>query len=330
MPEPAFEARIPAPASNSTIEPEGWLQDNSRSDQERRLDPWWTTPWVNVVTFTLTLVTTTLFGYALERSFRAGHSVNDEFLGMAYQLLAAGDPRILAGLSYSVPLLLILLAHEFGHYLFCKRWHVRATLPYFGPSPTLLGTVGAFIWIRSPIYGRRSLFDIGVSGPLAGIAVALPFLFFGVTNSHVCMGAQTHTALSFGTPAFLRVVEWFRFPGVAAANICLHPMAMAAWAGLLATAVNLLPAGQLDGGHIVYALFAERGHKAFSRGLFVLLLLAGFLYWPWWIWAIALLFFRRHPLIVNTESLGRRRKVLSILAGFILLFCMSLVPVRVG
>src|SRR3954449_7924422 len=206
MPEPAFEARIPTPASNSTIEPEAWLEDHPRSDRRRPLDSWWTKPWVNVVSFGLTLVTTTLFGYALKPSFEAGQSVNDEFLGMAYQALTAGDPRILAGLSYSVPLLLILLAHEFGHYFFCRRWHVRATLPYFGPSPTLLGTVGAFIWIRSPIYDRRSLFDIGVSGPLAGMAVALPFLWLGVANSHVCAGAQTHAALSFGTPALLRIV----------------------------------------------------------------------------------------------------------------------------
>ena len=135
--------------------------------------------------------------------------------------------QVLAGLEFSVPLLLILVSHEFGHYLACQRWNVKASLPYFLPSPTLLGTLGAFIRIRSPIYSRKSLFDIGVSGPLAGFAVLTPLLIAGVLLSRVVPGIGSRGDIVFGTPLLLRLVEWLRFPGITPADISLHPMARA-------------------------------------------------------------------------------------------------------
>ncbi len=285
--------------------------------------------WVHVLLFLATLLTTTTFGFALASSYSAGQPLNEEFLAESYVHLLRASSTIWIGVIYSIPLLLILLAHEFGHYISCRRWRIDATLPYFGPSPTLLGTIGAFIWIRSPIYKRRSLFDIGVSGPIAGFVVLIPFLIAGVWMSRVVHGVQANGAVMFGTPLLMRAVEWLRFPGVSPADICLNPMAMAAWAGLLATAINLLPAGQLDGGHILYAMLGEKRHRMVSLALVAVLAVLGFLWWVWWVWAVAMFFFRRHPLIFDQEPLRRGRLIIGVAALLMFLISFSIVPVQI-
>lgn len=294
--------------------------------------PWKAAPrrwWLHLLLFVLTLVTTTIFGFALVQSFSTGQPLREAFIGDGYIRFLRGDLSIWAGCAYSIPLLLILLAHEFGHYVACQRWGVDATLPYFGPSPTLLGTLGAFIWIRSPIYHRKSLFDIGVAGPIAGFVILLPILIAGVCMSRIAPGIGAHGVFTFGTPLGIRLVEALRFPGRAASDIALHPVAMAAWAGLLATAINLLPIGQLDGGHILYAVLGERGHRIASLALLGALVIFGFLYWPWWIWAVVMFFVRRHPLVYDREPLGKRRLVISAVALLLFLVSISVVPVEV-
>ena len=302
----------------------GWSRSGTSAPAATRPATWW----LHILLFALTLVTTTVFGFALKTSFLAAHPLSEEFLVEGYRSLFHGDWAVWTGLAYSVPLLLILLAHELGHYETCRRWNVDASLPYFGPAPTLLGTIGAFIRIRSPIYSRNSLFDIGVSGPLAGFAFLLPFLLLGVCMSHVVPGIGSQGPFTFGTPLLLRLVERLRFPGVATADIALHPTAVAAWAGLLATAINLLPVGQLDGGHISYAVWGERGHRLVSWLLIAALAVAGFVYWPWWLWAVAMFFFRRHPLIYDTQPLGPGRRKLAGLALLLFIISMCIVPVR--
>ncbi len=145
-----------------------------------------------------------------------------------------------------------------GHYLAARYYHVDATLPFFLPAPTLIGTFGAFIRIRSVIVTRKILFDIGIAGPLAGFAMLLLPMLAGVSLSKVIPGIAVHGQFIFGTPLILRLFEWLVFPHVASADIYLHPVARAAWVGLLATALNLLPIGQLDGGHILYSFLGER------------------------------------------------------------------------
>ncbi len=328
MSEPVFTNRISPQAFDG--KPEHWLPGFEQSQRRVRKYSWPRSPLWNIALFLLTLASTTAFGCALELSFRGGRTLDDESLIKGYRLLFHYDGRVWTGLAYSLPLLLILLFHEFGHYFACRRWKVQATLPYFAPSPTLLGTLGAFISIRSPIYQRRALFDIGISGPVAGFAVLLPFLCWGVWHSRVLPGAGTHGLLSFDAPLLLRMLEGWRFPGIAPRNICLHPTAMAAWAGLLATAINLLPVGQLDGGHILYAVWGARGHAVVSRAVIALLAVAGIFYHAWWIWAVAMFLFRRHPLIYDAEALGKRRRWLAVAAVIFLLLSFSLVPVRVG
>lgn len=298
---------------------------DAQSQAVRRTRPRW---WLHLLLFFCTFVTTTVFGYALAASFSAGRPLNEEFIAAGYGELFHGHWDLWAGVTYSIPLLLILLAHEFGHYFTCGHWRVDATLPYFGPAPTLLGTVGAFIRIRSPIYSRRGLFDIGVSGPIAGFLLLLPFLLLGVFLSRVVSGVPAEGPFTFGTPLLLRAVEELRFPGVPTSHIRLHPMAMAAWAGLLATAINLLPVGQLDGGHITYALLGQRGHRLLSFALIATLGLCGFVYWPWWLWALVMFLFRRHPLIYDEGPLGGRRRTLAAIALVLFVISVSIVPVR--
>ena len=269
-----------------------------------------------------------MFGTALATSFFLDRPLDLNLVGEGYIHLLHADPQLLSGLWFSVPLLLILLSHEFGHYFACRYWKVEASLPYFLPSPTLMGTLGAFIRIRSPIYTRRSLFDIGFSGPVAGFIALLPFLIAGVWISRVSPGIASHGDFTFGTPLALRIVEQIRFPGVNPRDISLHPIARAAWAGLLATAINLLPIGQLDGGHILFAFFGAR-HRQLSRWFALMLLPLGIFYWPWIVWAVVLLIFGlRHPLVYDPEPLDAGRVKLGIAALLIFALSFSLVPVE--
>jgi membrane-associated protease RseP (regulator of RpoE activity) len=261
-------------------------------------------------------------------SFRRGQSLDVDLVWYEYNRFFRADPAVWIGLEFSLPLLLILLAHELGHYLQCRHYRVDATLPYFLPSP--LGTFGAFIKIKSPILTRRSLFDIGIGGPLAGFAVLVPCLIFGVALSRPLAGA-TGGALVFGPPLAMQLLESLFFPQIPAARILLHPLAVAAWVGLLATAINLLPVGQLDGGHLVYATLGPRVHRLVSTVFVVILLVFGFWYWSWWAWAVVLFFFgRRHPLVYDYEPLPNSRWRLLALICLIFLLSFSVVPLRVG
>jgi membrane-associated protease RseP (regulator of RpoE activity) len=279
--------------------------------------------------FLLTLVTTTIFGSVLDQCFVSNSPLTTEHLFEGYRRLMHGNRSLLVGLEFSIPLLLILLVHEFGHYFACQRWRVEASLPYFIPSPLLIGTCGAFIRIRSPIYTRKSLFDIGISGPLAGFLVLIPFLVAGILLSKITPGIGGQGEFTFGTPLLMRAAEWLRFPGVSVDDISLHPVARAAWAGLIATAINLLPIGQLDGGHIVYALFGE-WHRSLSRLFTVALLPLGFFFsWGWLLYAVILLFLRiRHPFIYDQTPLDKARVRLGAAALFLFLLSFSPSPVR--
>jgi membrane-associated protease RseP (regulator of RpoE activity) len=285
--------------------------------------------WLHAVLLLLTFFSTTVIGAGLARSF----AVNVPFdfsAGMYGYVQVWRDPSyLLAGLPFSLTLLTILLAHEFGHYLAARYYEIDVTLPFFLPAPTLFGTLGAFIRIRSAILSRRILFDIGVAGPLAGFAVLVWFLAAGLSLSKVTPGIGSHGDLIFGTPMALRLMEQIVFPGASVADIALHPIARAAWIGLLATALNLLPIGQLDGGHILYAFLGERT-KWFSR-IFILVLvpLGIFFAYSWLVWAVILFFFgMRHPVIVDPAPLDRTRRWLGFAALIVFILSFTVAPIR--
>ncbi len=287
--------------------------------------------WLHALLLVLTLFTTTIVGAGLNATFQLNRPVDlDQDFDIIFRLW--GHPGLLLqGLPFSVTLLTILFAHEMGHYLTCLRYGINASLPYFLPAPTLIGTLGAFIRIRSPIYTRRALFDVGVAGPIAGFVFLVPALIAGLLLSRIQPGIAEHGDFVFGTPLLLRLLEGLAFPGVPVSDISLHPVARAAWVGILATALNLLPIGQLDGGHILYSFFWKR-HKLLSRVFVVALVPIGIFYsWSWLVWAVILAVFGlRHPMIVDPTPLGPERTRLGWLALAMLILCFTLSPIRSG
>lgn len=240
-------------------------------------------------------------------------------------------PRLLTtGLSFSLPLLVILLSHELGHFFACRRHRVLCTLPYFLPAPLLIGTFGAFIRIRSRIRSRRELFDIGAAGPIAGFIALLPFLVYGLASSSYSPIVEIDPELggnlllvpgrSVISGGLLLLMHGPLEPGLA---VDYHPAALAAWVGLFVTALNLIPLGQLDGGHILYAV-SSVWYRRLRPILLGLLAIMGF-WWPgWWLWfGILLLIARRHPpVLIPGERLDSTRRLVAwiALAIFILVF----------
>ena len=285
--------------------------------------------WLHALMFALTLASTTIIGSRMQANFDRNLPYLDlERDIAAFALLWRNPIMLLPGLPFSLTLLTILLAHEFGHYFACVYYRIDASLPYFLPAPTFTGTLGAFIRIRAPIYSKRVLFDVGVAGPIAGFVFLMPALAIGLAFSKIIPGINHQGAFAFGTPALLWLLERAVFPGVPSADIYLHPVARAAWIGILATALNLLPIGQLDGGHIVYSMVGDR-HKLMSRVFAALLVPIGIFFWSGWlVWAVLLLLFgMRHPAIYDPSELGPGRTRLAWLSLVIFLVCFTLAPI---
>ena len=257
--------------------------------------------WIHLVLFAATLVTTTWTGFIL------------------------GGTWYLA-LSFSLALMSILLIHEMGHFLASKKHGIPSTLPYFIPAPPYpIGTFGAIIRMKGAIWDRRALLDIGVSGPVAGFAVALPVLVAGVFLSEVVPIDDTVMGLHMGNSLLMYLIEKMVIgnvpPGM---ELVIHPLGFAGWIGMFVTSLNLLPVSQLDGGHIAKAMFPD-SFDTIARVVHISLLFMGVFFWPGWLfWAIILFFIGvRHPpvLLPHISLDGRRRKVgYFTLAIFILTF----------
>lgn len=234
---------------------------------------------------------------------------------------------IYKGLPFSLTLLLILGTHELGHYIASKRNGVSATLPYFIPAPSFIGTFGAFIKMESPIPDRRALLKIGVSGPIAGFVMALPAIIIGLEMSEVREPSHKEGGISLGSSLILSFLTKIIL-GVSddSADIILHPIGFAGWIGLFVTALNLLPMGQLDGGHIIYSI-SKSLHNSLSWLAFVILFPLGFLWEGWFFWVMAVfLLGRSHPpLIDETVPLEREDKILG--ATALIIFIITFIPV---
>lgn len=239
------------------------------------------------------------------------------------------EPRLfISGIPFAVTLMGILLAHELGHFFACRHYHINATYPYFIPAPTLIGTLGAFIRIRSPIFNRRALFDMALAGPLVGFSIAVPALALAILFSKIVPASDPSSSLVFGQPLVERLLELLLRPGVSHAHLLLHPVGRAAWVGLFATALNLLPAGQLDGGHILYAVASGR-HRRTSFAVAILLVPLAIKFWAGWlVWAVLLIAigFRHPPLIDRWEPLDPRRRILAVVALTIFVLCFMPAP----
>ncbi len=280
-------------------------------------------------------ITCILAGYSWDVQYRfalTGH--------MDYPAEFFRDPWIiLRGVPYALAILFILLCHEMGHFLACRYHRLYSTppfpLPFPAPVPFIpflsdflsFGTLGAFIKIKEPFRDRRQLFDIGIMGPLAGMVAAVPVFIIGLSLSHYSSLQPQGLTLVFGDSLITWTGFHTFFPG-GSDLVALHPLGWAAYFGFLATSLNLLPIGQLDGGHIVYAIFGPRGHRIISRVFFVLLIAVSLLSFPsYLVFALVLLFIRlKHPPTINDEiKIRGYRRILAIVA--LIIFCLTFIPI---
>lgn len=282
--------------------------------QFRLIRPKKRVPWINIILFILTFFTTT-------------------FAGATFSTKSAEEGiKFFTGLSFSVPLLIILLFHEFGHYLMSKKHNVSATLPYFIPAPSFIGTFGAIIKMKSAITDKKSLIDIGATGPIAGFLISIPVLVYGISNSTISE-IKSSGGIILGDSLilkFLTYLIWGKLPSEL--DLVLHPAAFAGWIGTFVTSMNLIPVGQLDGGHILYALFPKL-FKKLSLPIIIFLFIIGFLGWEGWIfWGFLLLILgRNHPPVVDEEEkLPISKKIIGIIALFIFIITFVPVPFRVS
>ena len=313
------------------------------SAREEELSP--SRLWLHIILLGATCVTTTLTGAVswagtanlIKESASLMGSLLAPFAAVFRETAAGNFGPLANGLIFTFTLITILGAHELGHYFACRYYGIRATLPFFIPAPPTLtpfGTFGAVIKIKEPIRSRRALFDIGIAGPLAGFAFALPASIIGLAFAReatpsVGKGIQFHDPLLFkivmkamGLPQWM---EW-------------NPVYWAAWAALLVTALNLFPVGQLDGGHVVYAVTGRRIHKTISLltclSVGTLAVLSFILYGSpiWFLWTFVLLFLLKvgHPPVFDEEALGPARIILAVLAALVFLLCFMPFPITVS
>jgi membrane-associated protease RseP (regulator of RpoE activity) len=282
--------------------------------------------------FLLTLCTCLAAGTQFAVAYANNQAASlDEFL-RAFTLFYKNPAALLAGLPFAVTLLTILLAHELGHFFACRRHHIYSSYPFFIPFPSLIGTFGAFILMRSPIRTTRALFDVGASGPLVGFVFAAPALLYGVLHSHIVpaivLPDPNQASVIFGTPLLLRLLDAVFHPGVNPHILLLPPVGRAAWVGLFATTLNLLPAGQLDGGHILRSVNA-RLHRFSTLLLPIALIPLGYFFWyGWFVWA-ALLFglrFLRIAPIYDPVPLDPHRRLAALLTLAIFILCFMPAP----
>ncbi len=285
--------------------------------------------WLHLLLLVLTFGTMTFVGIQLAAGFDPRLAVVDPRSGV----LGITPALVLAALAYSVPLLLILLAHELGHYLACRRYGIDASPPFFLPFLPIVplpGTFGAFIRVRQPIHDKKALFDMAVAGPIAGFLVALPVAAWGILHTRLNFEPPTDGTIYFGYPLAVKVLQLVltghTFTSV---HVVEHPAFLAAWWGFVVTAINLIPAGQLDGGHTLYAVFGRR-HRHLRWPILAILVALGFLYTGWWVWAaivLVLTSLRRPPLFDEDVPLDPRRRAVAAAVLAILVLCFVPVPI---
>jgi membrane-associated protease RseP (regulator of RpoE activity) len=290
--------------------------------------------WLNGLLLLLTVLSTTFVG--------AGHWGEYALsAGQGYADLTWSD-LMLRGLWYSGTILAILGCHELGHYLACRYYDVDASLPFFLPAPVLTGTLGAFIRIREPIPSKKMLFDIGIAGPIAGFVIVVPALVFGLAMSTIIPAPPTvvvgflspSDGLELGEPLLFKLAARLVAGDVADGyTFNLHPVAFAAWFGMIATFLNLFPLGQLDGGHISYAVLGRRSSQvtlaAIAGAVILTIFSPGLFVWTGLMIVMLWRFGRHHPRTFDENiPLDRTRQLLAIVAIVIFVLCFTPAPVQ--
>jgi len=274
---------------------------------------------IHWILFLLTIFTTLLAGAMMEGA-----------------LVFSKPLEIVKGIPFSITLMLILGTHEFGHYYYAQKHKVDATLPYFLPAPPflfLIGTFGAFIKIKSPIYRKDALLQIGAAGPIAGFIIAVPALLVGLKLSTVVEKVDINNAIMLGDSLLMKLLTWLAYPNLLdTQDIMLHPMAFAGWIGLLVTMFNLLPIGQLDGGHVAYAMLGKK-QNIIGKISFLALIPLSFISLNWLFWGVLLFFLMRsakHPPINDINiPLSKFNKRIGYICLVIFILCFIPAPFKI-
>ena len=266
--------------------------------------------WLYVLFFLLTMLSTTVVGGRIESHYLHGlpaFSLDDDIFAPFVTWI--GHPsELLRGLPFSLTLMFILLAHEMGHYLYARHYRVYATLPFFIPFTSFIGTLGAFIRIKSPIPTRAALFDIGIAGPIAGFIPACAAVVAGLSLSHPLASSGTSPDNNLGFPLIFHLGARIVHPAAPLTGLSLHPIAVAGWVGMFATSLNLLPAGQLDGGHILFSILPKLHRWVSLLAVVALVPLAKYCWIGWLLWAVILWLTSHHPQIPTHPRISSSRK----------------------
>jgi len=284
---------------------------------------------VNVALLITTIITTTITGSTLWMGYR-GEDFSDSFTRNLWTASTTPEFLLMGALFFSLPLMVILGTHEFGHYYMSKRYGVNASLPFFIPIPpgvSILGTMGAFISMREPIPNKKALFDIGIAGPIAGLIVAIPVTIIGFLLTEPVEHIYTPghgPNVAIGFPLLFSFLYIFFTPDGG-----LHPTAFAGWVGLFVTALNLLPAGQLDGGHVARALLGEKCKYLSYTTLALMLIVGSFFYTPWLILGLLILFIGAYhpPPLNDLADLDMKRKAVGVFSIVLLVLCFTPQPI---
>jgi Zn-dependent protease len=290
----------------------------------QRPHPRW---WLYVLFLLLTMVSTTVVGARMEVNYfhrQPVLSLGDDTVDWFPVVGILSHPsNLLLGLPFSLTLMFILFAHEMGHYLYARHYRVYATPPFFVPFPSLIGTLGAFIRIKSPIPSRAALFDIGIAGPIAGFIPACGALLVGLSLSRPITG-RAAPEFQLGFPLAFHLAARVLHIGAPLARLSLHPIAAAAWVGFFATSLNLLPGGQLDGGHILYSV-SPRLHRLITLlTVLALVPLGKYLWMGWFLWAVMLVVTSNHPRVPRYPSVTGGRSGVAICG--LLMLALSFTP----
>ncbi len=291
----------------------------------RPLSPRW---WLYGLFLLLTLFSTTVVGGRMEIHYRNNQPLflpDEDFLS-PFVTWIAHPSQLLLGLPFSLTLMFILFAHEMGHYLYARHYRVYATPPFFIPFPSLIGTFGAFIRIKGPIPNRDALFDIGIAGPIAGFIPSCAAVLVGLSFSHPLAFSSAPSDVEPGFPLVFHLAARLLHLRTPLTSLSLHPIAIAGWVGMFATALNLLPGGQLDGGHILFSVFPKLHRWVSLAVVFALIPLAKYCWIGWLLWAVVLWLTSHHPPIPNRPGMSPARKWLAAFAIAMLVLAFTPAP----
>jgi membrane-associated protease RseP (regulator of RpoE activity) len=287
--------------------------------------------WLHILLLAATFLSTLVVGARIYANFAArqpAFSFNDDSIPLfPVEWMWQAPAKLMHGLPFSLTLMFILLAHEMGHYLYARHYHVYATPPFFIPFPSLIGTLGAFIRIKGRIPTRAALFDIGIAGPIAGFIPSCAAVLMGLSLSRPLLFSSGVLDNEPGFPLAFNLAARLLHLNLPLASLSLHPIAVAGWVGMFATALNLLPGGQLDGGHILFSAFPKLHRWVSLAAVFALVPLAKYCWIGWLLWAVVLWLTSRHPAVPRRPGISTGRKWFAALAVVILVLTFIPAPI---